>query len=73
MEKTSLEKSHSKSSNAKLTFLCFLASIFSSSFVAGLAIFNGTFDTRGYIALGVSAASLLLSLLFIRALKNFTR
>lgn len=73
MAKTSLEKSHSKSSNAKLTFLCFLSSVFSSLFVAGLAVFNGAFDTKGYIALGVSAVSFLLSIIFIRALKNFTR
>lgn len=71
--RTSLEKSHSKSSNAKLTLLCFLATIFSSSTFACFALFNGTLDKMGYIYLGAALGSLIISILCVLGLSKFTR
>lgn len=38
MAKTSLERSHSKVSNAKLTFVCFMLALFVGMFFAGLGL-----------------------------------
>lgn len=38
MAKTSLEKSHSKASNAKLSFICFLLALSVGAFFAGLGL-----------------------------------
>lgn len=40
MAKTSLEKSHSKASNAKLTLICFLTILFFGILWAGLVLLN---------------------------------
>lgn len=71
--KTSLEKSHSKSSNAKLTLLCFLATVFSSATFVGFAMLNGVLNKMGYIYLGVAVGSLIISILCILGLSKFTR
>lgn len=73
MAKTSLEKSHSKASNAKLTFLCMLASIFTSGVFACLALFKGNFDNFGIIICCIGGGCLLLSIICLLALRKFTR
>ena len=40
MAKTSLEKSHSKASNAKLTLICFLTILFFAILWCGLVLLN---------------------------------
>ena len=73
MEKTSLEKSHSKASNAKLTLLCFVSSIFASLTVAFISLFDMQMNTAGYFFLGGAIASLLISILCVMGLNKFTR
>lgn len=70
-EKTSLEKSHSKVSNFKLTLICFFAALAISVFWVGLALLgNEAYRTFGIIA---SASGLVVSLLFIILIGKFTR
>ena len=68
---TSLEKSHSKSSNAKLTLICFLLSLsFAGVWLGLLLIFAYELMVVGIIT---SAASLLLLFLFLHIIGKFTR
>ena len=72
--RTSLEKSHSKSSNAKLTLLCLAASLFSSVMIACLAFLDSfELNTKFYIIAGTFVVTFLLSVLCINGLKKFTR
>ena len=69
MAKTSLEKSHSKASNAKLTFVCLLATISVSFLWVGIALVVNN-PLFGGIVLGLGALATLFSLLLI---SRFTR
>ncbi|MDE7100485.1 MAG: hypothetical protein K2O05_01365 [Anaeroplasmataceae bacterium] len=73
MEKTSLEKSHSKWSNAKLTMLCVLATIFVSVFWLLLGL-NGLDNFLNKIAyyclLGASALGTILCLVLFNKFKR---
>ena len=70
-EKTSLERSHSKVSNFKLTLICFFAALAVSILWVGLAVI-GYEPYRIYGIIGASAG-LLLSLFFIFLISKFTR
>ncbi|MCR4898608.1 MAG: hypothetical protein K5892_05210 [Acholeplasmatales bacterium] len=70
MGKTSLEKSHSKVSNFKLTMLCVLAAFFFNLAWIGLLIFREYNVALGAVILGVSDA---ICLLLYLALGRFTR
>lgn len=70
--RTSLEKSHSKSSNAKLTLLCFVTTILVSVAWASLALLD-TATNYFFINIIVSVASLFLTFLCVKALGKFTR
>lgn len=69
---TSLQKSHSKSSNAKLTLLCLLTAIASTGIWAGIAII---ILLANYLVLGicVAAASAVVTFLLIQLLGKFAR
>ena len=54
MAKTSLEKSHSKASNAKLTLLCLLTAIASTGIWVGIAII---ILLANYLVLGICVAA----------------
>lgn len=70
-EKTSLEKSHSKSSNFKLTFICFLAALSVSLLWVGVSlIFKDNFKTFGII---LTIASGVFTLFTIVLLNKFSR
>ena len=69
MAKTSLERSHSKASNFKLTLMCLLASIAFSLIFIGLAILN-KYQTFGIILTAVGAVLTILSYFMI---SRFTR
>lgn len=69
MGKTSLQKSHSKTSNFKLTFICFIAAFAISALWIGLALIKAN-PTFGYILLPVGAVATIISLFFI---SKFTR
>lgn len=65
-EKTALEKSHSKSSNAKLTLICFLAIIAFAAFWIGLAlIFMEDYKMFGYIMAPAGGVVAILAFLLI--------
>ena len=70
-EKTSLEKSHSKASNAKLTFICFIAALAVSMLWVGIALFG----SEAYRIFGIILASLgaVLTLLSLFLISKFTR
>ena len=71
MAKTSLEKSHSKASNAKLTFICFIAALAVSMLWVGIALFGSeAYRIFGIILASVGAVLTLLSLFLI---SKFTR
>lgn len=71
MAKTSLEKSHSKASNAKLTFFCLLASIAVSALWVGIA----GIGTEAYRIFGIILASVgaVLTLCSLFLIGKFTR
>ena len=69
MAKTSLEKSHSKSSNFKLTMICLLASLGVASLFVGLG-FLKQYQTLAIILLAAGGVLTLLGLLLIN---KFTR
>ena len=69
MAKTSLEKSHSKASNFKLTMMCLLAAISFSLIFVGLAILN-KYKTFGIILAVAGGILIILSYLMI---SRFTR
>lgn len=69
--KTSLEKSHSKSSNAKLTLICFLASLFVFLLWVGIALIGKEpYKLYGII---LTIGSGVLTLLMILLLNKFSR
>ena len=70
-EKTSLEKSHSKVSNFKLTLICFCAALAVSTLWVGLGILG----MEAYRVLGIilAGAGLLVSLFFVFVIGKFTR
>jgi ABC-type multidrug transport system permease subunit len=72
MAKTSLEKSHSKASNAKLTLLCLLTAIASTGIWVGIAII---ILLANYLVLGicVAAISAVVTFLLIQLLGKFAR
>ena len=69
MAKTSLEKSHSKASNFKLTMICLLAAISFSLIFVGIAIIN-KYKTLGIILAAAGGVMTILSYLLI---SRFTR
>lgn len=70
-EKTSLEKSHSKLSNFKLTMICFLSILCVSAFWVGLGLLgNEAYRIFGIVLAG---AGLVLSLFFMVLIGKFTR
>ena len=72
MAKSSLQKSHSKASNAKLTLLCLLTAIASTGIWVGVAIIILLTD---FLTLGiiVAAASAVVTFLLIQILGKFAR
>ena len=71
MAKTSLERSHSKSSNFKLTMICFMLTIAVSCVWVGLSlVLNLDNKVIGSILLGGGGA---LTLLFLFLVGRFTR
>ena len=72
MASTSLQKSHSKVSNFKLTLLCLLTALASTAIWAGIAII---FFLKDFLALGiiVSAVALALTFICIQLLGKFAR
>ena len=64
MAQTSLQKSHSKASNAKLTLLCLLTAIVSTSLWAGVAIIIFV-ESLLILGIAISAISLILTFLCI--------
>lgn len=71
MAKTSLEKSHSKWSNFKLTMLCTLASLFSFAFWLVLAMRDKI--AKDYVFYILIAACALLVILFMSLFSKFKR
>jgi len=72
MAQTSLQKSHSKASNAKLTFLCLLTAIVSTSLWVGVAIIIFV-ESLLILGIAISAISLILTFLCIQLLGKFAR
>lgn len=73
MEKTSLEKSHSKLSNTKLTLLCLLTSCATTGVFGALTLFNFTY-ARFFTCLCIGGGiCLVLSILCLLGLKKFVR
>lgn len=69
MGKTSLERSHSKASNFKLTLMCLLAAIFFNGIFAGLVLIN----FNQIIGIIVAIACGVLSLISYFSITRFTR
>ena len=67
MAKTSLEKSHSKASNFKLTLICFLTILFFALLWVGLSMLKGDLKTFGIIATCAGGAGTLLCLVLLNA------
>ena len=70
MAKTSLEKSHSKASNFKLTMICFILAIGISAIWAGLALVDTDYQTLGIIVASVGGV---IALLFFILIGKFAR
>ena len=72
MAKSSLERSHSKASNFKLTLLCLLTALVSTSIWAGVAII---YFIEAMLVLGIiiTAVSAVLTFLCIQLLGKFAR
>ena len=69
MEKTSLERSHSKWSNFKLTMMVLLASISIFAVFAGLAILKA-FQTPAIICMASGGALFLISFIMLMRFKR---
>ena len=69
-KKSSLERSHSKTSNFKLTLLCILLSLGLSAIWAGTALLLAGFTYFGATA---AAAGLVMGVLSFLAVGHFTR
>ncbi|MCR5113229.1 MAG: hypothetical protein K6A63_04765 [Acholeplasmatales bacterium] len=70
MAKTSLERSHSKASNFKLTMICFILALGIAAVWGGLALVNTDYQTLGII---VAACGGAVALLFFILIGKFTR
>ena len=70
---TSLAKSHSKSSNAKLTFICFLLSLGVSAIWIGLLLLFGFKDINKAISITTIAVGGVLSVFSFLLVSKFTR
>ena len=70
-EKTSLEKSHSKVSNAKLTLICFIAALAVSILWVGIALIG--FEKYKIFGIILAAAGALTTLFSIFLIGKFTR
>lgn len=70
-EKTSLEKSHSKASNAKLTLICFIAALAVSCLWVGIALIG----YEKYIIFGIilAASGALVTVFSLFLINKFTR
>jgi hypothetical protein len=68
-EKTSLERSHSKSSNAKLTMICFLLSFAVIILWIGIALLK----TEKTFGITISIIGLVFTLLNLFLVSKFTR
>lgn len=66
----SLERSHSKLSNFKLTIISLMLSLFFNLFILGLIIIDKYNMTYGII---ISGVSLVFTLFFYLAIRHFTR
>ncbi len=73
MTKTSLEKSHSKVSNFKLTLIILCLSLFISLLWLGIFLLTWSKDAYFYIGLGVTIGSLILSIFNFILIGRFTR
>ncbi len=71
--KTSLEKSHSKASNFKLTLIILCLSLFISLLWAGIFLMTWSKDNYFYIGVIITAGSLILSVLNFIMIGKFTR
>ncbi len=69
MGKTSLERSHSKASNFKLTLMCILAAIGFNLIFAGLALYN----KNNVLGLILAIAGGVMSIFFYILIRGFTR
>ena len=69
-EKTALEKSHSKSSNAKLTLLCLLAAVAFAALFASLMLIPKLPTYLSIILIAASAIILVLCVLLLKAFKR---
>ena len=67
MAKTSLQKSHSKASNFKLTLICFLTILFFGALWCGLALIKGDLKTFGILLTCAGGAGTLLCLVLLNA------
>ena len=67
MAKTSLQKSHSKASNFKLTLICFLTILFFGAVWCGLALLKGDLKTFGLILTIAGGAGTVLCYLLLNA------
>ena len=72
MAKSSLQKSHSKASNAKLTLLCLLTAIASIGIWAGVAIII-LLENMLWLGCVVAGASAVLTFILIQLLGKFAR
>jgi hypothetical protein len=73
MEKTSLEKSHSKVSNFKLTLIILCLSLFISLLWAGIFLMTWSKDNYFTIGIIVTAFSFVLSIFNFILIGKFTR
>ncbi|MCR5307650.1 MAG: hypothetical protein K6E24_01460 [bacterium] len=67
MAKTSLEKSHSKASNFKLTFICFLTILFFGILWCGIVLLKGDQKTFGLVLTIAGGAGTVLCYLMLNA------
>lgn len=72
MAKTSLEKSHSKASNAKLSMNCILLAIFVGAFFAGLGLMPTTI-VEDSLALALIIVGAIGTICFLVAVMMFKR
>lgn len=70
-EKSSLERSHSKASNAKLTFICFLAALAVSCLWVGIALIG--WEAYKVFGIILASAGALVTLCSLFLISKFTR
>lgn len=69
--KTSLEKSHSKASNAKLTFMCLIASISVSALWVGVMLIG--YEVYKIFGIVLAIVGFVLTVISILFINKFTR